>query len=257
MNIWFVLWLLLAVSLLGFFAWTFLILMRQKSAWKIYAQKRKMRFRPGTLMNSPEMQGAIGDHTVSVFTSEHISPDIRGSRKLTAIEVSLSSTMPVSGAVASGGMVPLVKELGLKQELRPKYDAWNPAYIAACNNRHVLSSYLNDTRLEALCGLMKDRMNWVIFVFRDEAMLLRVDTVDPLDNPKKLDDLIKAMLNVAKALELKPGEGKRLKSEMTKTISKNVELDVDDQSMEIAADALQLEEDAEHQESDISEIEKP
>lgn len=241
LNIWLVFWLVLAVLLLGFLAWTFLILMRQKSAWKVYAGKRKIRYKSGPLMMSPSLQGSIGDHTVDVFSSEHLVEDARGSRKLTAVEVSLNSVMPVTGGVASGGMIPILKGLDLKQEYFPKFKAWKKSYVAAGANKGVLAAYLSDARLEALCGLMEIKNAWVILVFKDEAMLLRVDTPDPLDSAAALDKVVKQMLAAAKLLELKAGESERLKSEEVKAAAKNISLAVDDEAMDGAGSSFELE----------------
>lgn len=228
MSIWIVSWFVLAGALLGFLAWTFLILMRQKSAWRVYATKRKLRYKAGPLMMSPEVQGTIGEHTVHIFSSEHVAEDIRGSRKLTAIEVSLNSVMPVTGGVASGGMIPILKSLDLKQEYTPKHDKWNKSYVAAGNNRYVLEAYLSNERLEALCDLMALRNVWFILVFKDDAMLLRVDTPDPLDEASDVDKLVKQMLAAAEVLELQSGESRHLKDAEVKSATKSVALDVDD-----------------------------
>ena len=190
MNVWMIFWLILAVGVFGFFIWTFVILMQQKKSWRLYAEKRKLRYKGGTLMASPNVSGTVDDHTVNLFTSEHLSEDGRGTRKLTAIEVSLHSKMPVFGGIASAGMVALIKELNLKQEYRPEHPDWDKTYIAAANNRFVLEAYLNEERIKALSGLMKVPKVWVIFIFREEAMLLRVDTADPLETPQKIDSLV-------------------------------------------------------------------
>ncbi len=204
-------------------------------------------------MGSPEVTGTIDDHTVTIFSSEHVSPDARGSRKLTAIEVSLNSIMPIVGGVASGGMIPILKLLNLKQEFYPKHPDWNKAYVAAGSNRYVLEAYMSDERVGALCSLMQIKNAWLILVFRGDAMLLRIDMPDPLDNPSKVDKIIKQMVDVAKILELKAGESKRLKSEEVKSAAKNVALEVDDAAMNDAGNTFELEEDQENKSGEDSE----
>lgn len=253
MTIWFILWLLLAGSLIAFLVWTLLILLRQKTGWKLYATKRDLRYKPNALMESPEMEGVIEDYTVSLFSREHISEDVRGVRKLTAIEVKLHSIMPIEGGLANGGMVDIIKEQSFKQEYVPKFDRWKKEYIAAGGNRNVLATYLNDERLEALCDLMKIKHAWVIFIFKGDAMLLRVDTPMPLDGAKKVDTLVKQMITTAKILELKKGEGETLKSAEIQSAAQNVTLDVDDKTLEDAP-AFELED---HEEEGEAEEEEP
>ncbi len=194
-------------------------------------------------MGAPEIGGTVGEHTVSIFASEHFSEDGRGSRRLTAIEVSLNSIMPIVGGVASGGMIPILKLLKLKQEYRPEHPEWNRAYLAAASNRYVMQEYMSDARVTALCELMKIKHSWAMFVFKDDAMLLRLDTPDPLDKPAKVDKLIKHMVDVAKVLELQPGESGRLKSDAVKSAAKDVSLDVDDEALEQAGTSFELEDD--------------
>lgn len=212
MSVWFLLWLCLLISLMSFLGWTFIILVAQKTAWKKYAAARKLRYKHGSLMASPEMEGEIDKHKVSFFTSEHLPEGARGSRKLTAVEVNFNSIMPIDGGVASGSMVPVLGQMNLTQEYRPKHAQWNETYVASGSNRAALEGYLNDERVAALCKLMAVKNAWVILAFRNEAMLLRVDIASPLDKANDIDRLAKQMLETAKVLELKKGEAKKLKA---------------------------------------------
>ena len=222
--------------------WTFSILMRQKRSWALYAEKRKLRYKSNALMDAPELSGVMGEHTVSLFASEHVSEDARGVRKLTAIEVNLNSTMPVGGGVASNGMIPILKTMRFKVEHMPKHKQWKKAYVASCDNRNAMRAYLTDERVKALCGLMAIPNSWVILIFKGDAMLLRIDTADPLHDPKRLDQMIKKVVGVVEVLELKKGERERLKSESLKAETKDIELDVDEDVLD-SPSALTLEDD--------------
>jgi len=228
LNIWLVLWIVVSLVLLAFLGWTLFILYRQKSVWKAFAAKHKLRYKGNALMQSPEMDGTIGDYRVSYFTGEHMSPDMRGLRKLTAIEVNLNSVMPVDGGLASGGMVSLLKALEMKAEIRPDHKGWNQSYMAVSENRNVLDAYLTDERLELLTKLMGIKDIWVIFVFRNEQMLLRVDTPKPLISAEYLEKLSKLMVKAADALEFKPDESKQLKAEAARTVVKEKTVSLDD-----------------------------
>lgn len=218
------------------------ILRRQKKAWQAYGKSKKLRYKPGKTLANPELKGMIQEYTVGVFTGEHVSPDMRGSRKLTAVEINLTSVMPVAGGVASGGMVPLLQGMGFKEEMRPDHQAWDKSYIAAADNRYALKAYLTDERLAVLTDLMKIKNAWITYVFRGDVTLLRLDTPDPLDSEQKLDQIIKKMIDSAKALELKAGEGSRLKSEEVRKPDREKALEVDE--AKIAGSTLTLEDDA-------------
>lgn len=215
MTIWIVLWLVLSVTILYFLGWTIFILLRQKQAWKTFAHKNKLRFTPNKFLSSPEMSGVLNDYTISFFTSEHTPADGRNARKMAAIEISLSSRMPFDGSIGSGGMVPLVRALGFKEEYAPSSTEWDKTWIAAGSNRNALEAYLTPARLKAFTSLMKLKNAWAILIFRDDIMLLRFDTADPLDNVEKLERLVKIVTDTARMLELDKGEDGKIKHAMT------------------------------------------
>ncbi len=201
MSIWFVLWAILSVGLLYFTVWTMFVLHKQKKSWKAFAKKYKLRYQANSMLESPEVKGVLDDYTVGVFMGEHMSPDMRRARKLTAIEVNLNSIMPTEGAIASADMVAVIQELNFKNEIKPDHPDWKISYVAASDNKTVLESYLTKERQEVLTGLMKIKNAAVIFIFRGEVALLRFDTPEPLDSPKKLDQLVKKMIAAARILE--------------------------------------------------------
>ena len=169
MSIWFFIWLALSGALLYFLFWTLYILFRQKRAWRLYAQKMKLRYNPRQMVESPEISGLVYGYTASMFAGEHASADTRGTRKLTAIEIHLSSRAPFDAGVASGGMVNIVRVLGLKEEMRPQSSEWHESWIASASDVRALEAYLTPERLTALVSLMKMKNAWVILIFRGDT----------------------------------------------------------------------------------------
>lgn len=242
MSVWLVLWVIVSVVLLGFLVWSLIVLQGQKSTWKTFASKHKLRYRSRGAMDSPEVDGSIDGYKVDIFTSEHTADNARSSRKLTAIEISLHSVMPVDGAVASAGMIPLVKELGFKTEVRPEHELWNRSYMAAGDNARAIKAYLTPERLDAIIRLMRIKHSWIILIFRAERMLLRIDTPDPLTSEDYLDRLIKLLIKSAKTFELKSGESGVIEREEAKGLAEDSNLTLDDG--DVAGDSgLALEED--------------
>jgi hypothetical protein len=222
--------------------WTFFILFRQKRVWKKFSADNKLRYsNGGRLAASPQITGVVGAYTVDVFTGEHMSPDIRRARKLTAIEVQLSSRLPITGGVASGNMVQVLRDFGVRNEFRPSHTAWQESWIAGADRPAVLEGYLTGPRLDALTGLMKIKNAWLILVFKGGTSLLRLDTPDPLDSEKKLAAIVKKMTAVAKVLELEPGEGERLQSAQPRKPQAGATVGIGDADLETGG--LRLEED--------------
>jgi len=211
LSIWIALWLLVSIALIYFSAWTSIILLKQRRTWEDFAGKNKLRFQTGTLLAPPKMDGAYKGYDISLFPSEHQTADSRGLRKLTAIEMMMHSDMPFEGAIGTGGMVQLIQELDFKDEMRPQENWWNPAHIIKTDAGAKMEAYLVPERLKILMSLSKIKNVWLIFIFRGDTTILRVDTADALETPAKLEKLLSAMLETAKKLELAEGEGARLK----------------------------------------------
>ena len=242
-SIWLLIWIIVSIGLLGFSIWTFIILMRQKKSWRDFAKKHKLRYSNASLMVSPKVSGIYKEYSVSVFTGHHESERGASNRQLTAIEIALESKMPIAGAVASGAMVGIVQELDYSEEHVPNYKFWNSDNITRSEDKHIMAEYLDETRAKALCDLMDNKKFWVIFIFRGNDTILRIDTPDPFDNEEKLTKTIDNLIDVAKLLELKKGESGRLKTEGAKRSSETARVDIEDDQME--ALGLELEEDEE------------
>jgi len=212
MSIWLLIWLMLSTILLFFSWWTVAILIKQKKAWEIFAKRHQLRFTRGRFFESPKINGVYKNHTISLFTGEHRQEDARKNRKLTAIEIELKSVMPMSGVVASGGMIPLLDGLDQNMELTPKSKEWKSEYVIRTDNLAMMNGYISDDRLHALSTIMKVVNAWVIFIFRENNTLLRLDMPNPLENSNKMDILLNKLIDVAGILELKTGESKRLET---------------------------------------------
>ncbi len=223
MNIYILIWVALSLFLLGFWFWSNWVLYKQKQSWKLYARKRKLRYRSGRIFDSPELSGTYQDFEVLCFTAQHDAEDGRPGRSLTSIEVTLHSSLPVSAAIASGGMVQLVEELHFQAEFRPETPGWDNSYIVRSRDGAVMKAYLTDRRAQALVKLMKIKNAWIILFFTGGRGLLRIDTPDPLHDPKHLDDVIKKMVEAAKIMELEKGETNRLNAVVGRDIERGGE----------------------------------
>ena len=187
-----------------------------------------MRYSSNGIYDSPSVNGAIDEYKISIFVSEHSELDERSQRRLTAIEINLHSKMSVSGAVASGGMVPIVEGLDINQEYRPPVKGWEDSYIVRTNDLGYMQGYLNDTRLSKVIELMQIDKAWIILLFFGGKGLLRFDTPIAMDDPKAMDDLLKKLIEAARILELDEGEERSIVSKQSKLDNKQKVLDVDD-----------------------------
>jgi len=237
-----VIWLFISVFLLGFWFWTSYVLYKQKRAWKIYAEKRKLRYDGNGLYESPSFSGALEEHKVLAFTSDHSEYDARSQRQLTSIEITLNSVVPIGTAIASGGMVPYIETVSLPQEFKPKAKGWDDSYIVRTADKGIVSVYLNETRTQTLLDLMKIPKAWIVLIFYDGGGLLRLDTPVPLSSPTELDKTIKMLLAAADEFELGKGEYTILLKKSKELRASTATLDVDD---DMPLQSLELEQDDE------------
>ncbi len=177
-------------------------------------------------MAAPEMNGVYDGYSISLFSSEHGDEFATNARKLTAVEVRLQSQMPFEGGAASGDMVRILQALEFREEWVPSHPEWQKEFLICGDARTALSVFFSNDRLNALLSLMKMSNVWAIYVFRGDINLLRIDTPYPLDNQKKLEAIIKKMVGIARVLELKDGEGGRIKADMVRKPVKEVALEV-------------------------------
>ncbi len=228
MSISFVVWLSISVFLLGFWFWTIYILIRQRRAWKFYAEKKKLRYDSNGFYEGISLNGAVDGYKIAIFTSEHSELDARSQRRLSAIEINLHSSLDTYGGIASGGMVKFVETLDMNKEFKPTLKGWDDSYIVRTSNIDYMRKYLSDDRVQKLIELMKEDKLWVVLIFADGQGLLRIDTPLAIDTPKKMDELVKKMIAVARILELKNGESSDLKRQITGSNEKQKTLNVDD-----------------------------
>lgn len=232
MSIFFYVWLFISLFLLGFWVWTLYVVLQQKRAWKVFAEKRHMRYHDTGMFSTPMVSGAIDTYGVSLFASEHSELDARSLKRLTAIEVALQSNFPFSCAMASGGMVSVVDAFDIRHEYKPQYKGWDNSYILRVSDLNIAKHYFSDERMEKILKLMSIDKAWIILAIVGDRGILRLDTPYPIDTPQELDKLINQMIGIARALEMKKGEDKDLIRKKSKTDSENAILDIDDDILE-------------------------
>jgi len=255
MSIWVFLWFVLSAILIFFSVWTLHILLQQKRAWRVFADKYKLTYQGGRLFDSPSVSGLYKNYSISLFTGEHAREDIRNNRKLTAIEVEVESALPMEGAIGTHGMADIVRGLDYAHRLKSEEYGWGQEAAIRIDEPAMLQKYLTEERVQALSELMKVVNAWVIFIFVRNKTLLRLDMPNPLQNPKKMDVLLNKMIEVARVMELDKAEKTALEKmrgkEATGPAAPGASvLDVSEE----ASVSFELEEDDEDEKPDASDV---
>lgn len=201
-----ILWLTLSAFIVGVFVWSTSILFQQKKAWKDYAKKAGLNYKPGKTMESPNLGGLMKGRKVGLFSAPQAIPGRRGERFVTVIEVEMGPGMPTAAAIATKEYADMVAPLKLPAVVEPESKDWDKTYIVKTRDGKVLKAYLTPERCKVLHGVFSMRNSIALFFFDEEDSILRIETPDPLRDAAHLEKIMKRVMAVADRLELTPEE---------------------------------------------------
>ncbi|MFA5591762.1 MAG: hypothetical protein WC989_00410 [Micavibrio sp.] len=206
---WVFLWLLLSAVLIGATIWSLQILLRQKRAWEAYAKAKNLTFKRGTFMGPAEITGNIGDYRLGFFTAEQDGGDIRTRRYVTVVEIELVEGIVNGAAMGSQEMLPFLKSLDRLHPYKIKSGKWDrEKHHAFVMYDDVAESYLTDARVEAIDAILKTRNANVLVIFNDRQLVLRLETVDPIQDAAKMDKIVTRLMGLSDKLRISDEERK-------------------------------------------------
>lgn len=199
---WVFIWILLSAFIIGVFVWSLYTLGQQKTAWRSFAQKNGLSYRPGRFNESPYVEGPMEGFQVALFADMKLTPDMRGQRYVTVIEIELKRGMPTGGVVATAAMAPYLAELSFSESFAPDYKGWKPEYILRGRNSKALEDYLTVPRLKLLAALFEMKNSNVLYFFDEDNAALRIETMDPMRSAAHVEKMVRQFLSaVPKLLE--------------------------------------------------------
>ena len=196
-NIWFLLWVFLAIFIFGLFFWSMQILFRQKRAWGAVAAKHNMAFDKGTLTSSPSMRGTLKSIPLVVFSEEQTVNSNGAKRYRTIIQFELSARVGSAGVVASTDARNFANSLLLKETIPSEDVQVQPSIIVRADDVSVVKNYITEERAKSLNTVMTINGIACIYIFDENATFLRFETPDAFDNEARLERfLLKAVDHV-------------------------------------------------------------
>ncbi len=202
MSIWFLIWFLLAVIILGATTWSTIILIKQKQAWKSFAEKNGLSFNANKFFESPTMEGKIGEYSFSFFTAVQQNEDSRKDRQI--IVAQINTSFPFFDGVAAGTekMRPFIESLEVTKPYKVEKGNWDKAHLIRVQNESAMSKFLTEERVNILNELLKfPKADVVILLDRNEGVF-RFETSNPLQYEDKIDSFAKKIM--ARIEKLKP-----------------------------------------------------
>ncbi len=209
---WFLLWLVVSVFILGVFTWSLQILMQQKKAWQAYAKKAALEYTPGKFMDSPTLQGVVAGYRTAIYSQRQPTPDGRGQRYVTVLEFELGEGLPTGGLVAAMSFAPMVAGLNFSETAVIDFPEWDKNRIIKTRDGAAMKAYLTRDRLEALHALMTMNSAAAMYLFDETNGAVRIETTDPLRDAAKMEKIIAKITGLAGRLKLSPAERAALKA---------------------------------------------
>lgn len=245
LNIWFLLWFVLSVILLGATTWSTFILFQQKRAWRAYAKAKGLEFDNGTFFGPCTMDGVIGDYNLSFFTAVQQYEDDRKNRQLTVMQV--TANVPFVDAVAAGTkmLLPFMQSLDATTPHNMEGKNWNKAFSIRSRNKASVGAYLTKERVSILNQILSMPNADILILLDEKEGVFRFETSNPLKNEKQIDAVISKLIARIKKLQTSVEEQNRLASLMSlgnqQESSAGLVKAMPDEMMQLA-DGLELEE---------------
>lgn len=193
--IWFFVWFVFSAIILGAFAWSMRILLLQKRTWKVFANKNGLTYsNGGRFAAAPSLAGSFAGVEVNLFTDRKVANDARGERFVTVIELQVPTPMPMRGCIYTEEMKALVAPLEWETISVPEHiSGWDRTWGVASNDPAAMTVYMNDSRYDVLKKIFGMKIIAALLVFNYEEAVIRIETIDPLNNAVKLEKIIRSL----------------------------------------------------------------
>lgn len=204
MSIWFLLWFILAVIIIGATTWSTIILIQQKQAWKTYAKKNGFNFTPNKFFEPAILEGTIDDYMVSFFTAVEQQEDSRKNRQITVAQVNANYAFSDGIGVGSAKMMPFLEALETIKPYEFSSSAWKKDNHIYVENHKAAKEFLSEERLKILTELLNfPKANVLILMDQNEGVF-RFETTNPFHDEKKIDAFVTKV--IARIEKLRPSK---------------------------------------------------
>ncbi len=212
MSIWFFLWILFALLMIGVTGWSTLILVQQKQAWKKFAADKKIAYKPNKFFGPAEMNGTIEEFLLSFFTGEQQNPEARKNRQLTIVEI--VDPHPYVDGLAAGNdqMKAFINLLDTLSPQKIDDKNWNKSNVVSSRNKAAVNSYLTPARIKIINEMIAFPKSDVIVLLDGEQGVFRFETSNPLTDEVKIDQMLQKMFARIRKLRPTPEEATTLSS---------------------------------------------
>ncbi len=203
MNIWFLIWVFLAVFITGIFLWSMQILFRQKRSWTEFAKRNQLQILTPAVFRSPMLSGTIKNIPFRLFSEEQSTEDQRGRRFRTILQFEVGP-MPVEAILATKSYHNFANGLvDLTETYIPDFPGWDTSILIKTSNIALLKLYLTEERLRTLQALLTIKTFNAFYLFDRTTGYLRLETPDPFTDLQKLERMTSKVADQVEILKVK------------------------------------------------------
>jgi hypothetical protein len=191
------LWVFIAIFIMGLFAWSMQILLRQKKAWQIVSNSLNLGYVKGKLTSSPSLSGSLKSFPLTIYSEEQLVNQNGSKRYRTIIQFQLPIIIPSQGIIASSDAKNFANSLTLSEVMSVEGTTIHPSITLRANQISLLQTYLTDEKIKSLNTIMTIKGIACIFIFDENSTFVRFETPDAFDDAPRLERfLLKAVEHI-------------------------------------------------------------
>ncbi len=163
--------------------------------------KMGLTYNGGRLLDSPTMVGEIKGHPVNFYPQ--LVENAQGQRSTqSVVEVFLNRIPALTCVVASQGFADFMATIALPLTFEVQDPDWPKKMIGQCPEDEAPELWFADNRqrIEAIQQLSKLPFN-VAFVSDGSQAFIAVRTANPIDDPRKINQLVTKLITLVEMLE--------------------------------------------------------
>lgn len=199
---WVFLWIIIVLAVIIGVIWSYRIVFEQQRAWAVFAKKYGMTCKKMGLFKAPDVAGQIKDKRVNIYSLTQINPETGVQQISTMIEVFLNNDPGVYGAVSSTGFLDYMNTVQLPMPFMVEHPQWPQNILARTFENEQISAWFSEKEERILAIKELNALPFdTIFVANDNNSFVGIRTTHPLDDPKRINQIVGKLFKIAEGLD--------------------------------------------------------
>ncbi len=200
----FLIWLVVAVAVLGFVAWSTNILMAQKKAWSEFAARYKLEVVKGRKFVDPwAVRGQLNGRQIIVYSNIEQSEREHTQRVYSHVEVYLNAPPAVKFILSKKPLPEAIAGVTLPSVFTGPSPDWPQLAVSQCDDVAALGAWMTHGRMTALRAFTDLAVHEIecLLVCDGENAFMLWRGENPLRDPRELNALVQKLYGYAKEFD--------------------------------------------------------